>query len=42
MDQVGFTGGHCREPRMPLTEAEQEVLAHAMAVLGVTTVGQPV
>ena len=42
MDQVGFTGGHCREPRMPLTEAEQEVLAHAMTVLGATAVGQPV
>jgi 1-pyrroline-4-hydroxy-2-carboxylate deaminase len=41
MDQVGFTGGHCREPRMPLTEAEQDVLAHAMRVLGATAIGQP-
>jgi 4-hydroxy-tetrahydrodipicolinate synthase len=41
MDQVGLRGGLCREPRRPLTEADQEVLAQAMDVLGAATVGQP-
>jgi 4-hydroxy-tetrahydrodipicolinate synthase len=42
MDQAGFHGGLCREPRMPLTNAEQDILAHAMDVLGAAPVGQPV
>src|SRR5207302_4452916 len=33
MDQVGFHGGRCREPRLPLTDAEREVLARAMGAL---------
>ena len=37
MDQVGFRGGPCREPRLPLTEPEQEVLAQAMRALGAAT-----
>jgi 4-hydroxy-tetrahydrodipicolinate synthase len=41
MDQVGLHGGLCREPRMPLTAAEQEILGHAMEVLGATAIGQP-
>ena len=41
MDQVGFQGGLCREPRMPLTAAEEEILAHAMGVLGAAAIGQP-
>jgi 4-hydroxy-tetrahydrodipicolinate synthase len=41
MDEVGFHGGHCREPRMPLTDAEQEILAYAMGVLGAAAIGQP-
>jgi 4-hydroxy-tetrahydrodipicolinate synthase len=41
MDQVGFHGGLCREPRMPLTGAESEILGHAMEVLGVAAIGQP-
>jgi 4-hydroxy-tetrahydrodipicolinate synthase len=41
MDQVGLHGGLCREPRMPLTEAEQEILRHAMDVLGAAPVAQP-
>ena len=41
MDQVGFHGGHCREPRLPLTGAESEILAHAMEVLGVAAIAQP-
>ncbi len=41
MDEVGFHGGLCREPRMPLTGAEREVLAHAMEVLGAAAIGQP-
>ena len=40
MDQVGFRGGLCREPRMPLTASESEILAHAMAVLGVAAIAQ--
>ena len=41
MDHVGFTGGLCREPRMPLTGAEKEILAHALEVLGVAAIAQP-
>ena len=41
MDQVGFHGGLCREPRMALTAAEEEILAHAMGVLGAAAIGQP-
>jgi 1-pyrroline-4-hydroxy-2-carboxylate deaminase len=41
MDQVGLHGGRCREPRMPLTGTESEILAHAMEVLGVAAIGQP-
>jgi 4-hydroxy-tetrahydrodipicolinate synthase len=41
MDQVGLHGGRCREPRMPLTGAESEILTHAMEVLGVAAIGQP-
>jgi 4-hydroxy-tetrahydrodipicolinate synthase len=41
MDQVGLHGGLCREPRMPLTETEQEILAHAMEILGAAPVAQP-
>jgi 4-hydroxy-tetrahydrodipicolinate synthase len=41
MDRVGFHGGHCREPRLPLTEAEQGVLAAAMAALDAVATGQP-
>ncbi|HTU98862.1 MAG TPA: dihydrodipicolinate synthase family protein [Solirubrobacteraceae bacterium] len=40
MDQVGFTGGLCREPRMPLSAADREILAHAMDVLGAAPVAQ--
>ena len=40
MDQVGFHGGHCREPRLPLTDAEQQILARAMHALGAMA-GQP-
>jgi 4-hydroxy-tetrahydrodipicolinate synthase len=40
MDQVGFRGGLCREPRMPLTGSESEILAHAMEVLGVAAIAQ--
>lgn len=35
MDQVGFTGGQSREPRLPLTETNQETLAAALRVLGI-------
>jgi 4-hydroxy-tetrahydrodipicolinate synthase len=42
MDQVGFHGGLCREPRMPLTDDDQAVLAHAMDVLRPAPVAQPV
>jgi 4-hydroxy-tetrahydrodipicolinate synthase len=41
MDQVGFSGGLCREPRMPLSGAEREILAHAMDVLGAAPIAQP-
>jgi 4-hydroxy-tetrahydrodipicolinate synthase len=41
MDQVGLHGGLCREPRMPLTGTEIEILGHAMEVLGVAAIGQP-
>lgn len=41
MDEVGFHGGLCREPRMPLTDAEKEILAYAMGVLGAAAIGQP-
>jgi 4-hydroxy-tetrahydrodipicolinate synthase len=41
MDQVGFNGGLCREPRLPLTGVEREILAHAMEVLGVAAIAQP-
>lgn len=41
MDQVGFHGGRCREPRLPLTAADQEVLAEAMAALGTPAVSSP-
>jgi 4-hydroxy-tetrahydrodipicolinate synthase len=41
MDQVGLHGGRCREPRMPLTAAEQAVLDRAMAALGAVTAGRP-
>jgi 4-hydroxy-tetrahydrodipicolinate synthase len=41
MDQVGFHGGHCREPRLPLTGPEREILAYAMEVLGVAPIAQP-
>jgi 4-hydroxy-tetrahydrodipicolinate synthase len=41
MDQVGLHGGLCREPRMPLTAAEQAVLDRAMAALGAVTAAQP-
>jgi 4-hydroxy-tetrahydrodipicolinate synthase len=41
MDQVGLHGGLCREPRMALTPPEQEILAHAMDVLGAAPVAQP-
>lgn len=41
MDQVGFQGGLCREPRMALTAAEEGILAHAMGVLGAAAIGQP-
>lgn len=34
MDQVGFTGGPSREPRLPLTGVERDVLAEAMRALG--------
>jgi 4-hydroxy-tetrahydrodipicolinate synthase len=40
MDQVGLRGGPCREPRLSLTEAEQEVLAQAMAALGAVAAAQ--
>ncbi len=40
MDQVGLHGGLCREPRMPLTAAEQAVLDRAMAALGTVTAGR--
>jgi len=33
MDEVGFTGGPTRPPRLPLTDAERAALADAMAVL---------
>jgi len=38
MDLAGFTGGLSREPRLPLTGAEQQILAQAMAALRLTTV----
>ncbi|MFL5862703.1 MAG: dihydrodipicolinate synthase family protein [Solirubrobacteraceae bacterium] len=41
MDQVGLHGGPCREPRLPLTRTEQEVLARAMEALGGVIAGQP-
>jgi 4-hydroxy-tetrahydrodipicolinate synthase len=41
MDQVGLHGGLCREPRLPLTGAEREILSHAMEVLGVAAIAQP-
>jgi 4-hydroxy-tetrahydrodipicolinate synthase len=41
MDQVGLHGGLCREPRQALTDAEREILAHAMDVLGAATLPQP-
>jgi hypothetical protein len=41
MNQVGLHGGLCREPRMPLTGAEREILGHAMEVLGVAAIAQP-
>jgi 4-hydroxy-tetrahydrodipicolinate synthase len=41
MDQVGLHGGLCREPRMPLTGEEIEILGHAMEVLGVASIAQP-
>jgi 4-hydroxy-tetrahydrodipicolinate synthase len=40
MDQAGFHGGHCREPRLPLTDADQQILARAMDALAATA-GQP-
>ncbi len=39
MDEVGFAGGPCRPPRLPLTDAERAALGEAMAVLG-TPVGR--
>jgi len=33
MDQAGFVGGLCRAPRLPLTDAEEDRLAHAMQML---------
>ncbi|MGI8711602.1 MAG: dihydrodipicolinate synthase family protein [Solirubrobacteraceae bacterium] len=33
MDQVGFAGGRSREPRLPLTAVEQQILAAAMGSL---------
>ena len=33
MDEVGFAGGPCRPPRLPLTDDERAALAEAMAVL---------
>lgn len=34
MDRAGLIGGFSREPRMPLTAADQEILEHALRVLG--------
>ncbi|MGZ4293148.1 MAG: dihydrodipicolinate synthase family protein [Solirubrobacteraceae bacterium] len=39
MDHVGLHGGRCREPRLPLTAAEQEVLAGAVDALGAAGAG---
>jgi 4-hydroxy-tetrahydrodipicolinate synthase len=33
MDQVGFHGGRSREPRLPLTDADQQILSMAMEAL---------
>jgi 4-hydroxy-tetrahydrodipicolinate synthase len=33
MDEVGFTGGPCRPPRLPLTEPERAALGDALALL---------
>ena len=33
MDRVGFTGGFSREPRLPLTEDEEQILDRAMGAL---------
>jgi 4-hydroxy-tetrahydrodipicolinate synthase len=33
MDEVGFTGGPCRPPRLPLTEPERAALGEALALL---------
>jgi dihydrodipicolinate synthase/N-acetylneuraminate lyase len=33
MDRVGFTGGLSREPRLPLTENEEQILDQAMSAL---------
>jgi 4-hydroxy-tetrahydrodipicolinate synthase len=35
MDEVGFAGGPCRPPRLPLTEDERAALRDAMAVAAV-------
>jgi dihydrodipicolinate synthase/N-acetylneuraminate lyase len=32
-DQVGLNGGPSREPRLPLTDPERQILAEAMAAL---------
>lgn len=41
MDQVGFHGGRCREPRLPLTDADRAILARAMDALEAPNVAQP-
>jgi 4-hydroxy-tetrahydrodipicolinate synthase len=41
MDRVGLHGGLCREPRLPLTAADEAVLDRAMEALGAVTAGQP-
>ena len=34
MDRAGLVGGYSREPRLPLTENDEKILAEALDVLG--------
>jgi dihydrodipicolinate synthase/N-acetylneuraminate lyase len=38
MDRTGLVGGYSREPRLPLTESDEQILVHALEVLGSTAV----